>query len=93
MNIGINLSYKIKLLIFSLILLIIKLIILPYVHEIDADGVSRVYLSLQFANNPHIINTGNWPPLFFYIMGGALRLYYNQFITPVFVNIIFSILL
>lgn len=93
MNIRINLSYTKKLIIFSFILFVIKLILLPYVHEIDADGVSRVYLSLLFANSPQIINSGNWPPLFFYIMGGVLSLYNNQFVTPAIVNIIFSVIL
>ena len=89
----IKISYFNKLVIFSLVLLIIKLLILPYVHEIDADAISRVYLSLQFADNPHIINAGNWPPIFFYIMGLALKVYNNQFFTPVFVNILFSVFL
>ncbi len=88
-----NLTYMKKLIIFSSILFIAKLIVLPYVHEIDADAVSRVYLSLEFANNPFIINSGNWPPVFFYIMGTALKIYDNQFVTPVLVNIIFSILI
>jgi len=86
-------TYIKKLFFFSLTLLIIKLIVLPYVHEIDADAISRVYKSLQFEKNPHIIKSGNWPPIFFYIMGGALKIYNNQFFTPVFVNILFSILL
>jgi len=90
---NIKYSYLNKLIIFSVFLFIIKLIALPFVQEIDADGVSRVYLSLQFAENPHIIPAGNWPPIFFYIMGGALKLYHNQFVTPVIVNIFFSIFL
>lgn len=89
----INMSFKVKLLLFSLVLFIVKLIAFQFVHEIDADAVTRVYLSLDFANNPHIIKQGNWPPIFFYIMGGALKIYKNQFITPVLINIIFSILL
>ena len=89
----IKLSYNKRLVIFSLVLFIIKILIIPYVHEIDADGVSRVYLSLQFANNPQIINTGNWPPIYFYIMGSALKIYSNQHVTPIIVNILFSILL
>ena len=93
MNKRTNFTYKKKLIVFSIILFIIKLIILPFIHEIDADGVSRVYLSLQFANNPFIINTGNWPLIFFYIMGVALKVYDNQFVTPVLVNILFSVFL
>ena len=88
-----NLSYNKRIVIFSMVLFIIKILIIPYVHEIDADGVSRVYLSLQFANNPQIINTGNWPPIYFYITGGALKLYSNPHITPIVLNIVFSILL
>ncbi len=89
----IDVSYQKGLVLFSLILFLFKLAVLPYVHEIDADGVTRVILSLQFVNHPHVISSGNWLPLFFYIMGGALKLYSNQFITPVLVNIIFSVLL
>ncbi len=89
----INFSYLGKLWLFAIVLFVAKLIILPYVHQIDADAVSRVYLSLQFAENPHLIQSGNWPPVFFYIMGSALKLCNNQFYTPVFVNIVFSVLL
>lgn len=75
---------------FSFLLIALKLSIYPFIHEVDADAISRTYLSLQFANNPHIIETGNWPPLYFYILGAALKLYSNQFFTPVFINIILS---
>lgn len=80
-----------KLFLFSIALFVVKLALLPFVHEVDADAISRTNLALQFANNPHIIESGNWPPLFFYLMGGALKLYPNQFFTPVFVNIALSI--
>ena len=85
--------YLSHLYIFALLLFAAKLLILPFVHQIDADAVSRVYLSLQFAENPHLIQSGNWPPVFFYIMGSALKLWNNQFYTPVVVNIVFSVLL
>lgn len=86
-------TYLSRLYIFALLLFAAKLLILPFVHQIDADAVSRVYLSLQFAENPHLIQSGNWPPVFFYIMGSALKLCNNQFYTPVVVNIVFSVLL
>lgn len=88
-----KISYFNKLVGFSSILFFVKLILIPFVHEIDADAVSRVYLSLQFAENPSLMGTGNWPPIFFYIMGSALMVYENQFFTPVFINILFSVLL
>jgi len=86
-------GYNKKLGIFVSALVIIKLILFPLIQEVDADAISRVYLSLSFAESPHLIRTGNWPPLFFYLMGGALKLYPNQFFTPVFVNIVLSALL
>lgn len=88
-----RMSYLKKLSFFSVILLAVKLITLPFIHAIDADAVSRTYIALQFASNPHIISTGNWPPVYFYILGGALRIYRNQLITPIIVNIVLSIVL
>jgi len=87
------LPYHKKLGIFALALIFLKLALFPLVQEVDADAISRIYLSLSFAESPRIIQTGNWPPLFFYLMGGALKLYENQFFTPVFVNIVLSALL
>ncbi len=86
-------TYQFKLGVFALTLVILKLALFPLAQEVDADAISRVYISLNFAESPHIIHTGNWPPLFFYMMGGALKIYNDQFFTPVFVNIVLSVLI
>lgn len=77
--------------IYVFLLLLVKLFLLPIVHPIDADGISRVYASLQWAENPFIIKTGNWPPLHFYLVGTALKVYNNPFYTPLLVNVFLSL--
>ncbi len=76
---------------YAAFLLTVKLLLLPFTQAIDADGVSRVYLSMELANNFHIIKSGIWPPLFFYIMGEALKIYYSQKYTLLIVNILLSV--
>lgn len=88
-----QLSFILKTGLFSAALLLFKLVLMPFVHVTNADAVSRIYLALEFAENPHWITSGNWPPIYFYIMGYALQLYDNQFFTPIFVNIAFSVAL
>ncbi len=80
-----------KLLLLSVLLFIIKLLLLPYVHAVDADGVSRIYISQSWLENPEWIKSGNWGPIYFYLMGSALMVYNNPFYTPLIVNIVFSI--
>ena len=81
-----------KLIIYSILLLAIKLLLLPFIQYVDADGVSRIYMSINWMENPVWINSGNWAPFHFYLMGSALKIYNNQFYTPLIVNIILSII-
>lgn len=80
------------LLIFSIVLLIIKLSLLSFVHAIDADGITRVLMSRQWAQDSGIIKSGSWLPLYFYLMGIALKVCDNQYYTPLVVNIVLSVL-
>ncbi|PIP54551.1 MAG: hypothetical protein COX07_04730 [Bacteroidetes bacterium CG23_combo_of_CG06-09_8_20_14_all_32_9] len=70
----------------------IKFFLLPFVQTIDADGVSRIYTSINWMENPVWIKSGNWAPIYFYLMGSVLKIFNNQFYTPLIVNIIFSII-
>ena len=51
--------------IFAFFLLIVKLALLPFVHAVDADGITRVLMSRQWATDPGIIKEGSWPPFYF----------------------------
>ena len=76
---------------YAAFLLALKLFLLPYAQAVDADGVTRVYFSMKLANNFFIIKSEMWPPLFFYLMGTALKIYYSQKYTILIVNILFSV--
>ncbi len=77
--------------IFVTFLFILKLSLLPFVHAVDADGITRVLMAKQWTENPSVIKAGNWPPLYFYLMGMALKIYNNQFYAPIVVTIFLSI--
>jgi len=81
------------LIVYSIFLLTVKLLLLPYVQANNSDGICRVYLSLKMADSFFLIKSYNWPPLFFYLMGAALKIYHNPFITPLIVNIMLSIIM
>ncbi|MBI5540482.1 MAG: glycosyltransferase family 39 protein [Bacteroidia bacterium] len=79
-----------RLILFSISLLIVKLCLLPLIHTVDSDGVSRIFISLGWLKNPYWIKGGNWGPFHFYLMGSALKILNNQFYTPLILNIVLS---
>ncbi|PCJ78148.1 MAG: hypothetical protein COA57_16285 [Flavobacteriales bacterium] len=70
--------------------LTVKIILLPFAQTVDCDAVSRIFLSLQWLENPHWITNSVWGPFHFYLNGIALWLYKDHIITPKLVNILFS---
>ncbi len=48
-------------------------------------------MAKQWTENPVVIKAGNWPPLYFYLMGIALKICNNQYYTPLIVTIVLSI--
>ena len=73
--------------------MVVKLLLLPYVQAVDSDGICRVYASMKMADKFFLFNSDNWPPLFFYLMGAALKIYHNPFYTPLIVNILLSVIM
>lgn len=76
----------------AVLFLVIKLIILPFSQTVDADAVSRTFLSQDWKNNPHWIATSVWAPFHFYLNGFFLMIWDNVIYTPKLVNIVFSVL-
>ncbi len=72
------------------VLFILKLIILPFSQTTHADAVSRVFLSINWANNPEWITHSIWAPFHFYINGIGLIIWDNTILLPKLINIIFS---
>ncbi|MFN4234698.1 MAG: ArnT family glycosyltransferase [Bacteroidia bacterium] len=71
--------------------LITRLIILPYSHVVDPDVFSRIFISLEWLEKPHLISTAVWPPLHFYIMSFFLWLFPFDVLTPKLLHIAFAV--
>lgn len=75
-----------------LLTLIIKLFLFPFTHTVDCDAVSRIFLSMQWYENPHWITNGVWLPFHFYLNSFSFWFYNNWQFSPVFFNILLSCL-
>lgn len=75
---------------FSLLMIVVKLFLLPFVQTVDADAVSRVLLSEKWLSNPHLITDGVWAPLHFYLNAIVLWITDSRVIAPKVLNILFS---
>lgn len=73
-----------------LITLLIKLILLPFAQTINADVVSRIFISINWLEDPKWINNNIWAPFHFYINGFGLSIWNDRVITPKIVSILFS---
>jgi 4-amino-4-deoxy-L-arabinose transferase-like glycosyltransferase len=71
---------------------IVKLILLPFAQSTDADATSRVFISIDWINNPHWIIGSVWGPFHFYLNGIFLCLWNNRVFAPALLNIIISVL-
>ena len=73
-----------------IVIIIIKLLLLPFVQVCDSDAVSRVFYSISWLENPHWIMSYFWAPFHFYLIGFSLTLWRNTIYVPVIVNILLS---
>ncbi|MCT4663658.1 MAG: glycosyltransferase family 39 protein [Flavobacteriales bacterium] len=63
---------------------------MPFSQTVDADAVTRIFLSLDWIENPTWISESVWGPLHFYLNGLALAIWKNPVYTPKILNIILS---
>lgn len=71
-------------------IIIIKLMILPFAQVVDADAVSRTFLSVAWKDNPVWIVSNVWAPFYFYMNGFFLSIVDSNVYTIPVVNIFFS---
>jgi len=69
---------------------ILKIFLLQFVQYIDPDSVSRVFIANNWANNQYFIKSGNWGPVYFYIVGLFIMLFNEHYYLPIIINIIAS---
>ena len=66
-NILRSLSSNTQILLIIVIGLIIRLIALPFVHTVDADAVTRIFIAYRWLQNPYFISSAVWLPLHHYL--------------------------
>jgi len=91
LNKSINISQN-KIYWLVILTLLIKLILLPFSQTVNADAVSRIYASVNWAENPAWSSSSVWAPFHFYIHGFALMIWNNTIYTPKILTILFSVL-
>ena len=70
--------------------LLLKLILLPFVQNTDADAVLRVFGAQEWKEHPVWISSGVWGPFHFYLNGIALMIWNNTIYAPVILNVLLS---
>ncbi len=64
---------------------------LPYASTTEADAVSRIFVAWQWLENPYFISYSGWGPLHFYLLAGALFLWFDPVYSPIILHILFSV--
>jgi 4-amino-4-deoxy-L-arabinose transferase-like glycosyltransferase len=70
--------------------ILLKLLLLPFAQTVDADAVTRTFLSEDWLNNPAWITNSDWGPFHFYLTGAMLAMWNNPIYAPIVLNIILS---
>ncbi len=70
--------------------LLFKIVLLKYAQTVDCDAVSRIFISMDWYENPHWIRDGVWLPFHFYLNGFAFWIYNDRELSPAILNILFS---
>ncbi len=75
-----------QILILILIIGIIRILLFPFSQIIDADAVTRTFLTQEWMEHPHWIMSGIWLPLHYYINALALWIWNDPSLTPSILN-------
>lgn len=71
-----------------LIALISRVIAVFFITDVNADAVSRVFISLNWLSDPHLISSGTWAPLHFYIIAPVIWIFGDHILAPIFINVV-----
>ena len=75
------------------VLLLVRLILLNWSDETDADGVSRVFTSWNWAKDPFWFKTSIWAPFHYYLIGTGFLIWKELILVPKIIHLAFSVLL
>jgi hypothetical protein len=75
----------------ALVTLVIKLSLFPFAQQVDSDGVSRIFTSMEWARHPYWILTNVWAPFHYYFSGLMLMIWNNPEYSPALLHVLISI--
>ncbi len=73
--------------------LLIRLLLMNYADETDADAVSRVFTAWEWAKGPYWFKTSVWAPFHYYLIGTGFLIWKDIILLPKLLNILLSVLL
>lgn len=73
-----------------LIGLVIRFLAIPFSMPIEADGVTRIFMAIEWLANPEVISYGVWGPLHTYLIAGSLLVWNDPVYAPVVLNSLLS---
>lgn len=68
----------------------VRLILLPWSQTVHADAVSRVFIAVNWLDNPHYISDGYWGPLHHYLNALFIWLFRSWIVGPKMLNILLA---
>jgi len=71
--------------------IVARIFVFPFAQTIDADAVSRTFLSMDWLEHPKWIGEGVWLPIHYYLNGFALMIWNDQVFSPAVLNTLLSI--
>lgn len=77
----------------ALVALLIRLVLMNFAQEVDADAVSRVFSSWEWAKSPYWFKTSVWAPFHYYLVGSGLLIWKDILLLPKILNILLSVLM
>ncbi len=79
--------------IIAFIALLIRLLLMGFAEETDADAVSRVFTSWEWAKDPFWYKTSVWAPFHYYLVGSGFLVWKDMIVLPKVINILLSVLM
>jgi len=70
--------------------ILLRLIILPFSSVNDADAVSRIFLAINWLENPILLSSGVWLPLNLYFNAFVIYLFGDHITAPIILNIVIA---
>lgn len=67
---------------------VIRVVSIPFADNYKADAVSRIMIAQNWLAHPHIITSGVWPPLHFYLLALFRRLGHDPWLTSVMLSVV-----